>query len=318
MINTRLDSDLVLEVKNGNEPVFDILFNRHRAIIYHIALSICGNTPFAEDAVQEAFITAFINIQQLRDPKLFLPWLKRIVMNSCYQILRKEKPYFAYEQIPEKIQLIETNIEDKLDTLTTRDTLYAALAGLPEHHRFTLMLRYLSDYSSYKQIAEITGVPVGTVRSRLSEGRKQLSIRWNNHNDADHREFSNNSYWNDFYGKVFPQLYTDKNYLPKLLHHTEAGMKIVFTSGKTVYGRNIFEHSFYDDFNHGSSVISVNSCISSGNLSVMNLSFKNSAEHPYHCPPSSFLTVLRSKDKLTSIRLFHSTRPEIPVQSEYA
>jgi RNA polymerase sigma factor (sigma-70 family) len=317
MILKDSDYDLAILAKNGNKEVFEILFGHYRAPVYHLALSICGNTPLAEDAVQEAFIIAFINIQQLRDPKLFAPWLKRIVTNCCYQLLRKENKYFSYEHLPEKFQLIENSIEDKLDKLANRDALYTALSGIPEKHRFTLMLRYLSDYNSYKEIAEITGVPVGTVRSRLNEGRKQLSTRWNSQNDTDNREFANNDYWNDFYSDLFPQIYTDKSYLSKLLSHVKSDLKLIFTSGKTVHGRNIFEESFYDDFAHGSRVSSVNSCISSGNLSVMNLSFENSSKHPHHCPPNSFLTVQRSKGKVSSIRLFHAKRDDMHIQSQF-
>jgi RNA polymerase sigma factor (sigma-70 family) len=317
MILKGSDHDLTIQAKNGNKEVFEILFSRYRAPIYHLALSICGNTPLTEDAVQEAFIIAFINIQQLRDPKLFAPWLKRIVTNCCYQLLRKENRYFSYEHLPEKFHLIENSIEDKLNNLANRDALYTALSGIPEKHRFTLMLRYLSNYNSYKEIAEITGVPIGTVRSRLSEGRKQLSARWNNQDDTDHKEFANNGYWNDFYNDIFPQIYTDESYLPKMLSHIEPDMKLIFTSGKIVHGRKVFEESFYDDFAHGSRVSCVNSCISSGNLSVLNLSFENSSEHPHHCPANSFLTVLRSKGKASTIRLFHAMREDMPVQSQF-
>lgn len=318
MIFNDSDYDLVVEAKGGNERAFDILFNRYRAEIYHIALSICGNTAFVEDAVQDAFITAFLNIQQLRDPKSFFFWLKRIVQNCCYQAFRKEKLSFAYDEIPERIQQAEDSIADRLDHLTMRDTLYAALSGLPEHHRITLMLRYLSEYSSYQQIAEITGVPVGTVRSRLSEGRKYLSARWRTLDDMDDHEFSRNCYWNDFYSGIFPEIYIDQRCLPKMLSHIKTDMKLVFTSGKTVTGRKIFEESIYDDFEHGSRVSGVTSCISSGNLSVMNLSFENSPEHPNHCPPSSFISVFRLKDDLSTMRLFHASRNQIVVSSEYA
>jgi hypothetical protein len=103
-----------------------------------------------------------------------------------------------------------------------------------------------------------------------------------------------------------------------MLSHIEPDMKLIFTSGKMVQGRKVFEESFYDDFAHGSRVSCVNFCISSGNLSVMNLSFENSSEHPHHCPANSFLTVQRSKGKASSIRLFHAMREDLPVQSQFS
>ena len=75
-------------LQSENKPNFNELFYRYNAHVRAIALKICGNTAAAEDAVQDAWITAYTNIHQLRSSNAFMPWLKRIVINSCYQLLR--------------------------------------------------------------------------------------------------------------------------------------------------------------------------------------------------------------------------------------
>lgn len=75
----------------SEKPNFNELFYRYNAQVRTIALKICGNTAAAEDAVQDAWIAAYTNIHQLRSSDAFLPWLKRIVTNSCYQLLRSNR-----------------------------------------------------------------------------------------------------------------------------------------------------------------------------------------------------------------------------------
>lgn len=307
--------DISAAALNGDSQMLNILFNRYRPQVYSVALRILGNTPAAEDAVQEAFITAYTHLGQLKNPDAFLPWLKKITANCCYQLLRKEKPL---NEIPENMQLIDNNIERHFEQLSMRDAIYTALSFLPEALRHTVILRYLSEFNTYTQIAAITGVPVGTVRSRLSEGKKQLIKHWNNHQHADESEFKNAQYWNGLYTELMPGVYHDIGYLPTLLNHIDNDMNLVFTSGKTVQGRNIFKDGIYDDFEHGSCISAVNSCISSGDLTVMHVSFQNSPEHPNHCPPGSYLTFYRENGIISRMRFYHALRTNILATSQYA
>jgi RNA polymerase sigma factor (sigma-70 family) len=286
----------------------DILFQKFNPFVKALALNLCGNTAEAEDAVQDAWITVFTHSHQLRQVDSFLPWLKRIVINSCHQLTRKGKRTVFVEELPENDKMIEDSVELKFEKNAERDTLYGILAVLPLHLRETVMLRYLTGYNSYDQIAEITGVPLGTVRSRLSDSKKKLSKLWNRSDDFDSSAFEQNQYWNSYYSEICPGAYHDKNLLANLYDHLAADLKLVFTSGKKAVGSGVFKLGMEDDFAHGSSIKTVDFCSTSGDLSVLKVTFSNDPDFPTHCPSNSYMTFLRNKNELSQVRLYHAER----------
>lgn len=286
----------------------NFLFKKFNPFVQALALQICGNTAEAEDAVQDAWITVFTHGHQLRQADLFLPWLKRIVINSCHQLTRKGRRTVLVEELPESDKMIEDSIELKFEQNGRRDTLHTVLAELPVHLRETVMLRYLTGYNSYDHIAVITGVPVGTVRSRLSDSKKKLSKLWKLSEDADPTAFAKDQYWNKYYEEICPGAYKDKNLLSDLYDHIAGDLKIVFTSGKTVIGRRMFELGIEDDMDHGSFIRSVDQCSSSGNLTVLKVTFANNPDFPSHCPPGAYLTFIRKNDQLSEMKMYHAAR----------
>lgn len=299
---------------------YDVQFDQCRPQLFSIALRLCGNVPAAEDAVQEAMLLAYTRLHQLQDPGAFLPWVSRIVRNCCYQQMRRSAAMRrgeSFSMIDVGDRMIEDSIDRRYEAMGVRDSLYSALALLPEQLRVTMMLRYVSDYFSYAQIADILGVPVGTVRSRLSEGRKLLSRHWHQLQrvDSGSAEYGKSRYWNQFYSELIMGVHHDASDLRAMMKATHSELKITFTSGKVVYGRDIFEKSLYDDMDHGSSISAVRSCFSSGDVTVMNVGFANSAEHPEHCPPGTYLIFYRGEGLIRHLRMFHSARE---VKSEFA
>ena len=286
----------------------NILYQKFNPFVQALALKLCGNTAEAEDAVQDAWITVFTHSHQLRHADSFLPWLKRIVTNSCHQLTRKGKRMVLVEELPDSDRMIEDCVELKFEKNGDRDTLYSILAELPLQLRETVMLRYLTGYNSYDQIAAITGVPVGTVRSRLSDSKRKLSKLWQRVEDLDSTAFELNQYWNRYYQEVCPGAYTDKNLLTDLYAHIASDLKLVFTSGETVVGRSVFQLGIEDDLEHGSSISTVDVCSTSGDLTVLKVSFSNSRDFPGHCPPNSYMTFLRKENELSEIRLYHAER----------
>lgn len=287
------------------------LFQKFNPFVQALALKICGNTAEAEDAVQDAWITVFTHGHQLRQAESFLPWLKRIVINSCHQLTRKGRRTILVEELPDNDKMVEESVESKFEKAGNRDALYGIMAKLPLHLRETVMLRYLTGYNSYDQIAAITGVPVGTVRSRLSDSKKKLSNLWQYSEDIDSSAFKMNQYWNSFYQEVCPGGYTDKNLLADLYSHIAQDLKIVFTSGKSAIGSHIFKCSIQDDFEHGSAIKTIDVCSTSGDLTVLKVTFSNSSEFPLHCPPNSYMTFLRKENRLSEVKLYHAEREVI-------
>lgn len=301
--------------REGSHLNISSLYKKFNPFVQALALQLCGNTAEAEDAVQDAWITVFTHGHQLRQIESFLPWLKRIVINSCHQLTRKGGRTILIDDWPEDHKMIEDSVESKLERSADRDRLYSILTGLPVQLRETVMLRYFTGYNSYDQIAAITSVPVGTVRSRLNDSKKKLSGLWKQSGDMDSAVFSAGQHWDSYYREVCPGAYTDPNLLASLYAHIAEDLKIVFTSGKTAFGSKIFKWGIEDDLEHGSSIKTVDHCSTSGDLTVLKVTFSNSDEFPLHCPPNSYVTFLRKENKLSEMKLYHSPRV---VNSEFS
>ena len=138
---------------------------------YNLARWLVQNEPDARDMVQEAYLRAFKFFSGVRG-ETGRAWLLRIVRNVCYDHLKKRKVYSSDEElenIPDN-NSPESNLQVKSDVAAVR----SALAGLPEDFRTVLVLREMEELS-YREISEITQVPIGTVMSRLARGRQQLA-----------------------------------------------------------------------------------------------------------------------------------------------
>lgn len=138
--------------------------------LYRISKSILKHDADCEDAVQEAITIAFEKLHTLRKDCYATTWLVRIVMNECYKIARRKEREYATEQS----DMLEKQEQSETTGLKLEQSdVYQALLTLEERQRVVLELFYVEQYS-LKEIARIINVPVGTVKSRLNRGRKQL------------------------------------------------------------------------------------------------------------------------------------------------
>src|SRR5258706_14991890 len=83
----------VNEAKQGRQPAWNLLYNHFQPFLYAGALNICGNTPAAKDAVQDAFVIAFLQLNKLKDPQAFPAWIKKILQHNCYRNKQKENRF---------------------------------------------------------------------------------------------------------------------------------------------------------------------------------------------------------------------------------
>jgi RNA polymerase sigma-70 factor, ECF subfamily len=174
-----------LVVQNKDDRVmFDEVFLPHMAEAYRLAQWLTGNAYDAEDVVQDAALRAFRGIKSFGAINA-RAWSLTIVRNTAYSWLLKNKskavvftgdlspaeqqelehegPYGTRVETPEEIAVFKADAED----------VQQALAQLPAHFREVIVLREMSQLN-YRDIAEITNVPIGTVMSRLSRGRQLL------------------------------------------------------------------------------------------------------------------------------------------------
>ena len=153
----------------------------HLDAAYNLARWLVRNTHDAEDVVQEAYLRAFkfFGGYQGGDAR---SWVLKIVRNTSYTFLEKNRPADLAEEFDETIHTTSTDrlgtpgAEAALLRSAESRTLHEALDALPVNHREVLVLRELEGMS-YKEIAEFTGVPIGTVMSGLTRGRSQLRER---------------------------------------------------------------------------------------------------------------------------------------------
>ncbi|HJP73007.1 MAG TPA: sigma-70 family RNA polymerase sigma factor [Pseudonocardiaceae bacterium] len=164
---------LTRDAQAGEVAALGALLARHHADMRAVALAILGYHPDTDDAVQEAALIALRRIGDVRDPESVGPWLRQIVRNVCRMRLRaRSREQFGVDlDRPSDLP----NPEQVLEDHALRDWVWHAIEQLSPPLRMTLMLRHFSGVNDYAAIATACGVPVGTVRSRLSEARTKLT-----------------------------------------------------------------------------------------------------------------------------------------------
>lgn len=300
-----------LAAMGGDPAALGMLFEWFRPRLYAHALRICGNTPVAQDMVQDTFIAAMTHMHSLRQPAHFYPWLRRILINNCYQSLRKKRFADLDGKPGWKDPLIHRSIEQSIDAYfednSHQQRLYHAVHGLSEELRCCVLLRYFSRFSSYAEIALLLGIPVGTVRSRLAAARERLAHLYTRYEDVSDRVIRRAREWSGYYRLLWTKVYDDEKVRDELFGHMHPGLSIRFTSGKSGSGRKILEKEVSDDLYYGSRFHTgeVTSC---GNISLIEGINSNSPEYPDRCPSASAFVLFREKGQVVAVHLFDSPR----------
>jgi RNA polymerase sigma factor (sigma-70 family) len=149
------------------------LLERHRASLHAAAVALLRNRDDALEAVQETSLIALARLPSLRDPAAVSGWLHTVLRNICLMRLRRRGRETATESID--MPAVAPRPDDIVEQHALRDWVWAALDELTADDRVTVMLRHFTRCTSYQAIAALTGVPVGTVRSRLHRARSQLA-----------------------------------------------------------------------------------------------------------------------------------------------
>jgi RNA polymerase sigma-70 factor (ECF subfamily) len=154
---------------------FDQAVLPHLGAAYNLARWLTRNDHDAEDVVQEAYLRAYQFFETFHGAD-GRAWLLRIVRNTCYTWLarnRPAEPVAIFDEVKHSPALAQTEPEGPLVARENRELLRRALEELQPEFREAIVLRELEELS-YKQIAAITGTPIGTVMSRLARARERL------------------------------------------------------------------------------------------------------------------------------------------------
>jgi RNA polymerase sigma-70 factor (ECF subfamily) len=159
------------------ESTFDRLVEEYLRPLYRVALRLTGQQVDAEDLVQETFLKAFRNRDQLRDPDKARAWLFSILRSCHLDGLRKKGKEPHVHGLTEADAVTDPPADwelasDPLDRITEAEV-HRALLTLPEEYRLAVLMCDVEEMR-YDEIARVMGSPVGTVRSRIARGRRLL------------------------------------------------------------------------------------------------------------------------------------------------
>ena len=183
------DAELVEQARAGDRQAFDQLMQRYEREMIGVAYRMLGHSEDAVDLAQEVFLRAWLGLGQFRGEASFRSWLYRIALN----LARNKRRWYARHRIASMVSLSpsdeETEEGDPAPVVPIADpstdpraeaqasqfqeAVRQALEKLPAEFRETVILRDIQQLS-YEEVAQATGQPVGTVRSRLSRGRHLL------------------------------------------------------------------------------------------------------------------------------------------------
>ena len=176
------DNELVAAARAGDRFALDQLLRRHYDRIHAVTRRIAGGTRDADDACQEALIKIVRNLPTFDGRSSFGTWAYRIATNAALDELRKRTRRPALHMVDDRddgehgavsIDPVDELAAARVDAVADRLAIDEALDGLDEDFRTVVVMRDIADLD-YAEIAEVLDIPVGTVKSRIARGRKQL------------------------------------------------------------------------------------------------------------------------------------------------
>ncbi len=185
---TPSDEALLTQYKQGDTRAFRTLVDRYTPPIYNLAHRLLRDPMEAENVTQETFIRVVLSIDRVRLDAPFRPYLFRIAVNLCRDVVRKKRPLLfsdldsaalredaEFEGISETIVDDTPTLWERLEAEEVRSRLSNAVDTLPTRYQMVITLRYIEGFS-YEEIAQTLGLPVNTVRTHLRRAKEQLRL----------------------------------------------------------------------------------------------------------------------------------------------
>ncbi|MFC9330150.1 RNA polymerase sigma factor [Kitasatospora sp. NPDC057015] len=298
--------ELVQDTRNGEVAALGVLLERHRAGMRAVAMSLLGNTPDADDAVQDATLIALRRIGDLRQPESVGLWLRAIVRNVCRTRLRSAPPP---SPLPDLARLTSgAGPEQVIDRHAMQDWLWRAIDELSPVLRTTVMLRHFSARTpSYDEMATLFGVPVGTVRSRLNEARRRLAAAMAATAEAVHadvRVLSRES----ARAAAETLAAAEQGRLAELAAERWTADVGYYAGRHRVGGRDFLIRGMADDLEAGVRQRFV-SAVAGRDTVIWEMDLVNPPDDPGHCPPAVAWLMSVKGARMHRLRLFHAPRP---------
>lgn len=165
------DATLVAMTLGGNSEAFATLVERYDRAVYHLAYRTVRNPEEARDVAQEAFFKAFRSLRTFKPGAKFSTWIFSIAYHACCDRLNHRKRY-SNEELPERADAAP-GPENQAIAADQARRLRAAIEALPEKYRTAITLYHLQG-RQYEEIAQVLGIPLGTVKTHLFRAKEQL------------------------------------------------------------------------------------------------------------------------------------------------
>ena len=167
----------IQSARNGDQAAFGQLVIKYQKRVYALTVRMCPTPELAEEAAQETFLSAWQGLPFFRGDSAFSTWLYRLASNACVDLLRKEGrhqgPSLDDEAVSAEVPDTRPTPEAAAEQKELRAQIEAGLRTLSPEHREVLILREIQQLS-YDEIADALSLDLGTVKSRISRGRRQL------------------------------------------------------------------------------------------------------------------------------------------------
>jgi RNA polymerase sigma-70 factor (ECF subfamily) len=174
------DHRLIAECLQGNTAAFGVLVRRYQDRLFHTIFRMVDNAEDAQDVVQEAFLSAYQSLDGFKGDSLFFTWLYRIAVNTAISLKRKQRATLRLDAGRNG----DANLEPAdpsdvgrpghaLEQAEQERRVHQALSRLSPEHRAVLVLKDMEG-QKYETLADLLGVPIGTIRSRLHRARLEL------------------------------------------------------------------------------------------------------------------------------------------------
>ncbi|WP_090911253.1 sigma-70 family RNA polymerase sigma factor [Paenibacillus sp. cl141a] len=167
-------SRLVKQAKRGNKEALLQLIIADQDAYYRLAYSYMGNEHDAMDAMEDMIVTLYEKLDQLQKSEAFYSWSKTILVNRCKTLLRKKERFLPLGDDQETALMTFTD-DNPYRCVESEMDLQVLLSHLNPRQREAIELRYVHDLP-YQTIADMTGAPIGTIKSRISQGILKLKV----------------------------------------------------------------------------------------------------------------------------------------------
>lgn len=166
--------------KQGDQDAFEALVHQYEKRVFALTVRMCGNPDDAAEAAQEAFLSAWQGLPFFRGDSSFSTWLYRLASNACVDLLRREGrrrsqagPSLDDEELNLDLPAPSPSPYEHMERQELREEIEKGLNTLSPAYREVLILREIHQLS-YDEISQVLQLDVGTVKSRINRGRKQL------------------------------------------------------------------------------------------------------------------------------------------------